>query len=176
VNKKLAQVSAMCDYGFCISNKQPKQGGKMMAALKRTSTAVWNGDGQNGNGFLDTQSGVFKSQPYSFKTRFSDASGKSGTNPEELIAAGHAGCFTMALAFVLQEAGFVALELKTDATVSIEKVDQNFRITKIDLFLNAKIPNITDEKFQALAKIAKENCPVSVALATVPIELKANLT
>jgi lipoyl-dependent peroxiredoxin len=79
-----------------------------MTALKRTSIAVWKGDGFNGNGVLDTQSGVFKSQPYSFKTRFNDASGKSGTNPEELIAAGHAGCFTMAVAFALQEAGFVA--------------------------------------------------------------------
>lgn len=146
-----------------------------MAALKRTSTAVWKGNGLDGNGALDTQSGVFKSQPYSFKTRFSDASGKSGTNPEELIAAAHAGCFTMAFAFVLQEAGFVADELKTNATVSIEKIDKNFRITKIDLVLNAKIPSITNEKFQELAKLAKENCPVSVALSTVPMELKASL-
>ncbi len=146
-----------------------------MAALKRTSTAVWKGDGISGNGALDTQSGVFKSQPYSFKTRFNDTSGKSGTNPEELIAAAHAGCFTMALAFVLQEAGIVADELKTNATVAIEQIDKSFRITKIDLVLNAKIPNITNEKFQALAKLAKENCPVSVALSTVPIELKASL-
>lgn len=146
-----------------------------MAALKRMSTAVWKGDGMSGNGTLDTQSGVFQSQPYSFKTRFADASGKSGTNPEELIAAAHAGCFTMAFAFVLQEAGFVADELKTDATVSVEQVGKGFRITKIDLILNAKIPGITDEKFQELAKLAKENCPVSVALSTVPIEFKASL-
>ena len=146
-----------------------------MTALKRTSTAHWSGNGLDGNGTLDTQSGVFKSQPYSYKTRFSDTSGKSGTNPEELIAAGHAGCFTMAVAFALQEAAFTADELQTSATVSFEKIDKNFRITKIDLVLNAKIPQITREKFEELAKIAKENCPVSVALSTVPIELKATL-
>ncbi len=146
-----------------------------MSALKRTSKAVWKGNGLNGVGTLDTQSGVFKSQPYSFRTRFEDASGKSGTNPEELIAAAHAGCFTMALAFVLQEAGFVADELTTNATVSIEKVDKGFRITHIDLVLDANIPNITNDQFQELAKKAKENCPVSVALSSVSIEFKANL-
>jgi osmotically inducible protein OsmC len=81
----------------------------------------------------------------------------------------------MALAFVLQEAGFVADELSTNATVSIEKVDKGFRITHIDLVLDAKIPNITNDKFQELAKTAKENCPVSVALSSVSIEFKANL-
>lgn len=146
-----------------------------MAGLKRTSTAVWAGDGLNGKGTLDTQSGVFQSQPYSFKTRFSDESGKSGTNPEELIAAAHAGCFTMALAFTLKEAGFIADELRTDAAVNIEKVDNGFRITEIVLTLKAKIPNITNDKFQELAKSAKMNCPVSVALGSVPIQLHATL-
>jgi len=144
-------------------------------ALKRTSTAVWTGDGMNGKGSLDTQSGVFHAQPYSFKTRFSDESGKSGTNPEELIAAGHAGCFTMALAFALKDAGFIADQLKTDATITLEQVEGRFRFKGIDLVLNAKIPNITNEKFQELAQIAKANCPVSLALASVPIELKATL-
>lgn len=146
-----------------------------MTALKRTSSAIWKGNGVSGNGTLDTQSGVFNSQPYSFKARFSDASGKSGTNPEELIAAAHAGCFTMAVAFILQEAGFIAEELKTNATVSIEQIEKQFRITKIDLMLQANIPNISNEKFQELTKLAKENCPVSVALSSVLIELKANL-
>jgi lipoyl-dependent peroxiredoxin len=144
-------------------------------ALKRTSTAVWNGDGMTGKGTLDTQSGVFKAQPYSFKARFGDETGKSGTNPEELIAAAHAGCFTMALAFVLREAGFVADELKTNAVVTADKVGAGFRITGIDLELNARIPNLANDQFQQLAKAAKENCPVSVALASVPITLKASL-
>jgi len=144
-------------------------------ALKRTSTAVWTGDALTGNGALTTQSGAFKSQPYSFKTRFTDESGRSGTNPEELIAAGHAGCFTMAMAFMLKEAGFVASELRTDATVTLDQSQGNFRFTDINLNLNAKIPNITNERFQQIAEQAKANCPVSVALSAVPMHLTANL-
>jgi osmotically inducible protein OsmC len=149
-------------------------GGTTMA-LKRTSTAVWNGDGMTGKGALDTQSGAFKSQPYSFKTRFADETGKSGTNPEELIAAAHSGCFTMALAFALKEAGFVADELKTNAVVTIDKVGAGFRITGIDLDLSARIPDITNDRFQQVAQTAKANCPVSVALSSVPVALKATL-
>ncbi len=143
--------------------------------MKRTSTAVWRGDGLSGTGALNTQSGVFKAQPYSFKTRFVDESGKSGTNPEELIAAGHAGCFTMALAFTLKEAGFVADELQTTATITLDKVGEQFRFTAIELVLTAKITGISDPKFQELAQFAKKNCPVSDALASVPIQLKATL-
>lgn len=144
-------------------------------ALKRSSTATWVGDGLEGKGSLDSQSGVFNKQPYSFKTRFADESGKSGTNPEELIAAAHAGCFTMALAFVLKDAGFVADELKTVATVNVDKLEAGFRITGIELNLSAKIPGATAEKFQELAQKAKANCPISVALAAVPIHLNASL-
>jgi osmotically inducible protein OsmC len=144
-------------------------------ALKRTSTAVWNGDGMTGKGTLDMQSGVFKAQPYSFKTRFQDESGKSGTNPEELIGAAHAGCFTMALAFALKDAGFVANQLRTNATVVLEQGDGKFHIAGIELNLEADIPNITEPKFQEVARTAKENCPVSVALKNVPMTLKAQL-
>ena len=145
-------------------------------AIKRTSTAVWTGDGMTGKGALNTQSGVFKSQPYSFKTRFSDETGKSGTNPEELIAAGHAGCFTMALAFMLKDAGFVADELQTAATITMEQVGGGFRFKDIQLVLTAKIPSIQNDKFQELAQKAKANCPVSLALSSVPIHLEASLS
>lgn len=144
-------------------------------AIKRTSTAVWNGDGMTGKGALTTQSGVFSSQPYSFKARFSDESGKSGTNPEELIAAAHAGCFSMALAFTLKAAGFTASELRTDATLVADQVNGGFEFKSIELALKAKIPGISNDKFQELAKNAKENCPVSKALSAVPMQLKAEL-
>lgn len=143
--------------------------------MNRTSTAVWTGDGKTGHGILNMQSGVFKGQPYSFKSRFEDESGKSGTNPEELIAAAHAGCFTMALAFKLKEEGFVADELKTDASVTMEKIEGGFRFQRIELNLNAKVPTISKEKFDELARSAKETCPVSLALAGVSIHLNANL-
>lgn len=143
--------------------------------IKRTSTAVWKGDGATGAGTLTTQSGVFNAQPYSFKTRFADETGKSGTNPEELIAAAHAGCFSMALSFKLKEAGFVADELHTDATVFLDQVNGGFRFQNIELKLRAKIPNITQDKFTELAQSAKANCPVSLALASVPIKLDAQL-
>jgi osmotically inducible protein OsmC len=144
-------------------------------AIKRSSSAVWSGDGATGKGALTTQSGVFKSQPYSFKTRFSDETGKSGTNPEELIAAAHAGCFTMALAFALKEAGFVADQLNTEASVTLEQATGGFRFKGIELNLSGKVPNISGKRFEELAQNAKANCPVSLALASVPIQLKVNL-
>jgi osmotically inducible protein OsmC len=144
-------------------------------ALKRTSTAIWQGDGLTGQGTLTTQSGAFQEQPYSFKARFEDESGRSGTNPEELIAAAHAGCFTMALAFQLKEAGYVADSLRTGATITLEKSGGGFAFQGIELALQAKIPNISREKFQELAQAAKENCPVSRALKAVPMRLHAEL-
>lgn len=144
--------------------------------LQRTSSAVWRGDGATGRGVLNTQSGAFKGQPYSFDSRFKDESGKSGTNPEELIGAAHAGCFTMALAFALKENGFTAEEIRTEAKVSVGKTDKGFEINQIQLNLNAVIPGIDDTKFQELAASAKENCPVSKALASVEIKLEAKLS
>ena len=143
--------------------------------MKREASAKWQGDGKSGNGAITTQSGVLSNQPYSFNTRFVSEDGKAGTNPEELIAAAHAGCFTMALAFQLAGAGFTADVLDTRAVVEAQKLDSGFAITSIALTLKAKIPNITPDKFQELAKTAKENCPVSKALSAVPITLQADL-
>ena len=146
-----------------------------MATLKRNATAVWNGDGMSGKGALTTQSGVFQSQPYSFKTRFGSEDGKAGTNPEELIAAAHAGCFSMALSFMLKGEGFTADELNTQATVELEQVDGHFAFKGITLELKAKVPGISNAKFQELAANAKSGCPVSKALSAVPMVLKAQL-
>ena len=146
-----------------------------MANLKRSAQAIWNGDGMTGKGALTTQSSVFKSQPYSFKTRFGAEDGKAGTNPEELIAAAHAGCFTMALSFGLKAAGFVADELHTEATVEMEQVGSGFAFKGIALYLRAKIKGLTDAQFQDLAMAAKLGCPVSKALASVPVTLTARL-
>jgi osmotically inducible protein OsmC len=142
--------------------------------MRRTSTAVWNGSGLEGTGTLSTQSGVFQNQPYSFKTRFQNEDGKAGTNPEELIAAAHAGCFTMALSFQLGGAGFTADELRTTATVTIEKEGEGFTITTVHLDLKARVPGIDQAKFQELADQAKQNCPVSKVL-NAKITLAAQL-
>jgi len=141
----------------------------------RKSSAVWNGTGKEGKGSLTSTSGVLSDTPYSFATRFESEDGKAGTNPEELIAAAHAGCFTMALSFQLSGAGFTPTELKTEATVKVEKGEAGFKITSIALDLQAQVPEITEEKFQELAKAAKEGCPVSQALSAVEITLSAKL-
>src|SRR5436190_7635091 len=101
--------------------------------LKRTATAIWHGTGPKGSGTLSTLSGAFKDQPYSASSRFQSEDGKAGTNPEELIAAAHSGCFTMALSFQLTNAGFEPTELKTNAVVSMEKQDIGWTITQIHL-------------------------------------------
>lgn len=127
----------------------------------RKATAVWQGTGKDGTGNLTTDSGVLSKTPYSFKTRFEN---ERGTNPEELIAAAHAGCFTMALAFQLQNAGFTPTELATDAAVSIEQSGGGFTITKSALTLRANVPGIDRAKFEELARAAEKNCPVSKVL------------
>jgi osmotically inducible protein OsmC len=137
-------------------------------ALKRTSTAVWHGTGPKGNGTLSTLSGAFKDQPYSANARFQSEDGKAGTNPEELIAAAHSGCFTMALAFQLTNAGLEPTELRTVATVSMEKQDPGWTITNINLDVVGTVPGVTAEQFQTLAENAKKGCPISRALAAVP--------
>ena len=127
----------------------------------RKARAVWRGTGKDGEGRLTSDSGVLSDTAYSFKTRFED---EKGTNPEELIAAAHAGCFTMALAFQLQGAGFTPTELATEAAVSLEKEGQGFRISKSALTLKAQVPGIERQKFEELARAAEKNCPVSKVL------------
>ena len=131
--------------------------------MKRTASAVWSGDLKQGKGALSTQSGVLKDTPYSFTTRFESG---IGTNPEELIAAAHAGCFTMALSAFLGGAGFTPQKLSTEATLSMEQMEGNWTITAIQLALTAQVPGITKEKFEEVAATAKANCPVSRVLNT----------
>jgi osmotically inducible protein OsmC len=144
-------------------------------ALKRTSTAVWHGGVPKGNGTLTTLSGAFKEQPYSVATRFQSEDGRAGTNPEELIAAAHAGCFTMAFSAQLTNAGHEPTELRTVATVSIEKQDAGWTITSIALDVIGKVPGVSAEQFQTLAETAKKGCPVSKALSATPISMTAKL-
>ena len=124
----------------------------------RKARAVWRGTGKDGNGDLTTDSAVLSGTPYSFRTRFES---EKGTNPEELIAAAHAGCFTMALAFQLQGAGVTPTELATEAAVSLEREGQGFRVSKSALTLKANVPGIDRAKFEDLARAAEKNCPIS---------------
>jgi osmotically inducible protein OsmC len=144
--------------------------------LKRSSTAIWHGTGPKGTGSITTLSGALKDAPYGFNTRFASEDGKAGTNPEELIAAAHASCFTMALSFQLTNAGHEPTELKTNAVVSMEKQDAGWGIVAIHLATEGTVPGVTSEKFVELANEAKKNCPISRALASVPsITLDAKL-
>ena len=137
----------------------------------RKATAVWHGTGRDGSGDLTTDSGVLSNSPYGFKTRFEN---EPGTNPEELIAAAHAGCFTMALAFQLQIAGFTPDDLVTQAAVSLESKDGGYVITKSALTLTAKVPGLDQAKFDELAGVAEKTCPVS-KLLNAEITLDATL-
>jgi osmotically inducible protein OsmC len=143
--------------------------------MKRKSSAIWHGNGLEGKGTLTSTSGVLNNTPYSFTTRFKNEDGKVGTNPEELIAAAHAGCFTMALSFGLSNAGFTAIELKTEAAVTIEQVIDHFEIKSVHLDLVGEVPGLTAEKFTEIAGIAKANCPVSQALKAIEITLTTRL-
>ncbi|PRY49193.1 osmotically inducible protein OsmC [Arcticibacter pallidicorallinus] len=125
----------------------------------RNATAVWNGSGKDGNGNLTTQSTVLDNTQYSFHSRFEDG---IGTNPEELIAAAHAGCFTMKLSFVLNEKGFTAEQLSTRCDITFE----NGAVTKSHLIVEGSVPDISAEEFQAAVKDAEENCPISKLLNT----------
>jgi len=145
-------------------------------SFKRTSTAVWQGQGPTGTGTLTTLSGAFKEQPYSAKARFQSEDGKAGTNPEELIAAAHAGCFTMALAFQLTNANLTPTELKTVATVTMEKQEPGWTITNINLDVEGKVPGVAADQFQTLAESAKKGCPISRALSATPITMTAKLS
>tara|TARA_B100000963_G_C22637337_1_gene678322 strand:+ start:2898 stop:3317 length:420 start_codon:yes stop_codon:yes gene_type:complete len=138
--------------------------------MKRKINAIWNGNGEDGSGFLTAQSGAFNNMPYSYKTRFKNDDGILGTNPEELIAAAHAGCFNMKLSFVLNESNYNPEELNTDAVLTFE----DGKIVSIELNLKAKVPSISEDKFLELAEDAKQNCPISGAL-NCDITLNASL-
>jgi osmotically inducible protein OsmC len=129
--------------------------------MKRSASAMWNGDLKSGNGTISTDSGVLSNTQYSFSTRFENG---TGTNPEELIAAAHAGCFSMALSAQLGEAGLVAQSIQTKATVTLEKSGGGFAITEVHLALTAKIPGADQQAFEAAAEQAKTGCPVSKLL------------
>jgi osmotically inducible protein OsmC len=146
-----------------------------MAHFKRSASAVWHGTGAEGSGSLNGPSGVLHDTPYSAKARFQNEDGKAGTNPEELIAAAHAGCYIMALSFQLAGAGFPATELRCTASIDMEKGDSGWGFQKITLHLEANVPGISADKFNELANAAKAGCPVSKALSAVPIELEAAL-
>lgn len=134
---------------------------------KRKATAIWNGSGKDGGGHVSTQSTVLDKVQYSYKSRFEEG---IGTNPEELVAAAHAGCFSMKLSFVLGEAGFTPDEINTECSISLE----NGAITQAHLVLRAKVPGIDQAKFEECANNAKENCPISKLLNT-NITLEASL-
>jgi lipoyl-dependent peroxiredoxin len=134
-------------------------------------TAVWHGGLKDGKGAISTKSGALNAYPYGFASRFE---GKPGTNPEELIGAAHAGCFTMALSLILGEAGLTADEMNTKADVTLEKLADGFAITKVHLTLRAKIPGCDKAKFDELAGKAKAGCPVS-KLLKAEITLDASL-
>ena len=141
-----------------------------MAGITRTANAQWQGTGKEGKGTLATQSGVLAGTPYGFNTRFG---GDKGTNPEELIAAAHAGCFAMALAFALTAAKFPPASIVTRAAVTIEPEGAGFKISKSALTLEASVPNIARDAFQKIAEGAKANCPVSKVLnAEVTLDWK----
>ena len=135
--------------------------------MKRIATAVWNGTGKEGSGHLSTQSTVLNKNQYSWSSRFADG---TGTNPEELIAAAHAGCFSMKLSFVLVAVGFTADSIETTCTINLD----NGVIDSSNLAVNAKVPGISKEKFAECAEEAKKNCPVS-KLLNAAITLDATL-
>ena len=137
----------------------------------RSANAVWEGSLKEGKGTMKMASGAYEG-PYSFGSRFEEA---TGTNPEELIAAAHAGCFSMALSATLGKSDFTPTRIATSAKVTLEKVGEGFGITKVHLVTEASIPGIDDAKFQEIAEAAKAGCPVSKALGSVTITLDAKL-
>jgi osmotically inducible protein OsmC len=139
--------------------------------INRSSSAVWKGDLKEGKGSVELGSGAF-SGAYSFTSRFEDG---KGTNPEELIAAAHAGCFSMALSAELSKAGYEVEEIQTTATISMEKTDSGFAIKSSKLVTKARVPGIEMEEFAKFASGAKDNCPVSKALGAIDLALEAHL-
>lgn len=146
-----------------------------MAHFKRTANATWRGPGAEGSGHLDGPSGVLNGTPYSAAKRFQNEDGKAGTNPEELIAAAHAGCYIMALSFKLSGAGHPPTELRCTASIDMDNSSGGWAFEKITLNLEAEVPGIGAAEFMELAEAAKTGCPVSKALSAVSIELNAKL-
>lgn len=138
----------------------------------RKASAIWKGDLKSGKGTVSTETGTLKDTQYSFTSRFESG---TGTNPEELIGAAHAGCFAMALSAGLSAAGFVPDQVSTTANVNLNKVDSGFKITLIELVCEARVPNIDEAKFQEIAAGTKVGCPISQALAATEIKLTAKL-
>jgi lipoyl-dependent peroxiredoxin len=138
----------------------------------RKASAIWKGDLKSGKGTVSTETGTLKDNQYSFTSRFESG---TGTNPEELIGAAHAGCFSMALSAGLSAAGFVPDQINTVANVNLNKVGDGFKITLIELITEARVPNIDDAKFQQIAAATKTGCPISQALAATEIKLTAKL-
>ena len=135
----------------------------------------WEGRGKKGQGKISTETGALKAYPYGFASRFEDD--RRGTNPEEILGAAHAACFTMAFSFACDKAGFETATVDTKATVRLTKQGEGFVIDRIALEMNATVPGIDEAKFQEIANGAKKNCPLSKALASVPeISLKATLS
>ena len=143
--------------------------------MKRQATAHWEGALGDGKGTLDTQSGTLSATPYSFKARFEDESGTSGTNPEELLAAAHAGCFAMQLSHFLAEAGHPAESLDAKAVVSVDQVEGGFAISSSKLTLDARVPGMDESTFMEQANKAKDTCPLSKALGAIEVTLEAKL-
>ena len=139
--------------------------------MKRKASAAWSGDLKQGKGTMSTESGVLQDVRYSFSTRFEN---EKGTNPEELIAAAHAGCFSMALSGQLGAANLKAEKIETTATVTLEKTDAGFTVTAVHLDLSAKIPGADQKAFETAAKAAKEGCPIS-RLLNAEITMDATL-
>lgn len=141
----------------------------------RRARATWKGSGKTGSGSINSTSGAFKDIPHSFTTRFENEDGKAGTNPEELVAAALAGCFTMKLSFVLDGAGYTADLLECSAEVKMDQVGDGKGVVGIHLVLNATVRGIEEDKFQKCAENARANCPISQLLKSVPITLSASL-
>ncbi|MDD2053543.1 OsmC family protein [Pseudomonas putida] len=140
-------------------------------SIKKKASAHWEGDLKTGIGHISTETGVLREAPYGFKARFE---GGRGTNPEELIGAAHAGCFSMALSMILGEAGLKAESIDTEAQVTLDQVDGGFAISAVHLVLKAKIPGASQQQFTELTQKAKEGCPVSKVL-NAKITLEASL-
>lgn len=141
-------------------------------SIVKSASAAYKPLGKKGKGSISTETGALSNQPYGFNTRFEDG---KGTNPEELIGAAHASCFTMALSFALSDAGYDDGELNTTAKITLEKSDDGFEITQSALSLDANVEGITEDEFEKVAQDAKENCPVSQLLnANITLEYKLN--
>lgn len=138
----------------------------------RKASATWHGTLKEGNGTVSTESSALNEVPYSFSSRFENG---KGTNPEELIGAAHAGCFTLATSHALAQAGYPPTRAHSDARVHLEKGDGGFEITRVDLVLEAEVPGVSEDQFQQIAREAKENCIVSKVLSAAEITLEATL-